>query len=160
MTKSDLSAIYNLLEPTVNACNMELYDLEFVTEYGNQILRVYIEKEPAVTLDDCERINNAIIPVLDADDPIPDAYILEVSSPGIERKLVKNAHYQRYTGKLVALKLLKPIVIDNVNTKKLTGTLLGLEDDFVLITQKNDQIKIQRNNIVFCRLVYTERDVL
>lgn len=176
MKKPDLSAIYAQLEPTVNANNMELYNLEMLTEYGNKILRVYIDNldtTQPVTLDDCERINNAIMPVLDADDPIAGAYVLEVSSPGIERKLVKESHYQRYIGRLVELKLTKPIstkptqptqpteqAAEPEKSKKFVGKLIGLDGGLITISTETAEIAIQRDIIAQCRLVYTERETL
>jgi len=152
-----LTAARTLLEPVVEAQQVELYDLEFLTEYGRQILRLYIEKEGGVTLDDCERITHAALPVLDAHDPIPDAYVLEVSSPGIERKLVKDNHYTENMGKQVEVKLSKPVAEQN-NQKKFRGTLTGLESDVVIILAEptGEELRLPRQHLVHCRLVYTK----
>ena len=146
-----------LLEPVVEAQQLELYDLEFLTEYGRKILRLYIEKEGGVTLDDCERVNYAVEPVLDANDPIQEAYVLEVSSPGIERKLIKDSHYFNNIGKPVELRLNKPFN----KQKKFQGILFALEDDSVIITRETEDketesLRLPRENLAYCRLVYKE----
>ena len=150
-----LSAARVLLEPIVEAQQVELYDLEFLMEHGRKILRLYIEKEGGITLDDCERITHAVEPALDANDPIPDAYVLEVSSPGIERKLIKDSHYMKNIGKQVEVRLAKP-VSDQENQKKFRGILTGLEQDAIIISIEptGEELKLPRKNLVYCRLVY------
>lgn len=154
--ESIISAAKALLEPIVEAQQVELYDLEFLTEYGRKVLRLYIEKEGGVSLDDCEQITHAVEPVLDAHDPIPEAYVLEVSSPGIERKLVKDSHYAQNMGKQVEVKLSKPVAEQN-NQKKFRGTLTGLEEDAIVILSdpSGESLKLPRQHLVYCRLVYT-----
>ena len=152
-----LTAARALLEPVVTAQQVELYDLEFLTEHGRKILRLYIEKEGGITLDDCERITHAVEPALDANDPIPGAYVLEVSSPGIERKLVKDIHYMNNIGKQVEVRLTKPVA-DQENRKKFRGVLTGLEKDTVVISAEpaGEELKLPREHLAYCRLVYTD----
>jgi len=151
-----LSAAWALLEPIVEANQIELYDLEFLTEYGRKILRLYIEKEGGITLDDCERITHAVEPALDAHDPISEAYVLEVSSPGIERKLIKDSHYIQHMGKQVEIKLNKPVESQD-NRKKFQGALMGLEEDAVIIQTEptGEELRLPRKNLAHCRLIYT-----
>ena len=148
-----LAAAWPLLEPVVEARQMELYDVEFLTEHGRKILRLYIDKEGGVTLDDCEKITRAAGPALDARDPIPGAYVLEVSSPGIERKLVKEKHYADNLGSKVEVKLNKPVD----NQKKFRGKLAALEkDSVVIIDETGGELRLPREHLAYCRLVYTE----
>ena len=154
MKKPDLTAIYSLLEPTVNSQNMELYDVEFLQEYGRSVLRLYIDKEGGITLDDCEKINYAVQPVLDDNDPIPASYILEVSSPGIERKLVKDTHFMANIGSKVEVKLTKPVA-ERENQKKFRGMLKTIEDSAVII-DSDGELRLPREHLVYCRLVYTQ----
>lgn len=161
-----INAARTLLEPLVESQQMELYDIEFLTEYGRKILRLYIEKEGGITLNDCERVNNLIVPALDANDPISEAYVLEVSSPGIERKLVKDSHYLGNIGKLVEVRLNKPLE----KRKKFRGILLALEDESIVLSNETsvkelveesvneteEFIKLPREHLAYCRLVYTE----
>ena len=156
---TDLPAIRAALEPAVEARGMELYNIEYLHEHGRWVLRLYIDKEGGVTLDDCELINNAAEPVLDALDPIQNAYVLEVSSPGIERKLVKNKHFYDNIGKYAEVKLKKPIE-SHGKQKKFRGTLMGLEDDFIIISDdaNNDEadLRLPRGQTAYCRLIWTE----
>ncbi|MCL2398431.1 MAG: ribosome maturation factor RimP [Defluviitaleaceae bacterium] len=155
-----LATVQQLLEPIIEAQHVELYDLELLTEHGRKVLRLYIEKDGGITLDDCERITYAVEPVLDANDPIPGAYVLEVSSPGIERKLVKDIHYTKHIGQLVEVKLDKPIDVLN-NQKKIQGTLVRLEENAVIISidalagdTTDTELKLPREHLIYCRLVY------
>ena len=91
--------IKNIVED--NGC--ELYDIEIIEEGGNKFFRVYITKPGGVALDDCEAINNLLSPIFDIEEPIKDKYFLEVSSPGIERKLNKKEHFEKSVGENVKL---------------------------------------------------------
>ena len=91
--------IKNIVED--NDC--ELYDIEISEEGGNKFFRVYITKPGGVNLDDCEAINNLLSPIFDIEEPFKDKYFLEVSSPGIERKLTKKEHFQKSIGERVKL---------------------------------------------------------
>ena len=143
-----------LLTNIIEAEGLELYDVEYLTEHGQKILRLYIDKEGGVNLNDCEAINNLVIPSLDADDPIPEAYILEVSSPGIERKLVKPTHYTKNIGTKVEVRLHAPLN-ENIRQKKLQGTLLNYKEDVVTISyDKGEVLEIPIKNVKVCRLVY------
>ena len=149
---SPLNRAKEMLEPIVTANGVELYDIAFLTEHGRSILRLYIETENGVTLDDCERISRIAEAALDKDDPIPGSYILEVSSPGIERKLIKHEHYQLNLGKQVKIKLKKA-----VNEQRFFhGELVNLKDSTVLINenQKGEDMSIDLADIEYCRIVY------
>ena len=155
MSKSPLIAtVEALITPVVEGLGLELYDLDYLTEYGRKVLRLYIEKESGATLDDCEKVSYAVEPVLDANDPIPGAYVLEVSSPGIERKLVKDSHYARYSGQQVEVKLYRPLS-DERKQKVFRGILRGLEDDTVIISDTPEEnLHFNRKDMIYCRLVY------
>ena len=151
-----VTTVMALLEPTVEAQGIELYDLEYLTEHGRRVLRLYIEKEGGIGLDDCERISHAVEPILDAHDPIPDSYVLEVSSPGIERKLIKDNHFALHIGKEVEVKLYKPINMPQGHgRKKFRGMLAGLEDGYVLINLDGEMLRFPRLDMAYCRLVFT-----
>jgi ribosome maturation factor RimP len=153
------AAVGPMLEPVAEACGVELYDLEYIKEGSNWILRLYIDKPAGVDLNDCEQVSRAAEAVLDARDPIPSAYVLEVSSPGIERRLKKEAHYARYTGKRVEVRLFKPID----GRKKFRGLLRGLLDGAVVIADEDDEERERafgRALVSVCRLVYEEKELL
>jgi ribosome maturation factor RimP len=90
-----------LLAPQVEGLGYELWELEFVPGRGNGLLRLYIDAPAGITLEDCERVSRAVSEVLDAEDPIPGQYTLEVSSPGLDRPLRTAAQFARYVGELV-----------------------------------------------------------
>ena len=144
-----------LLTPIVEAQGVSLYDLEFLKEGSDRILRLYIDKEDGtgVDLNDCERVSRAAEAELDAHDPIPQAYYLEVSSPGVERKLTKPAHFARYTGHKIALKLYAP----HDGRRKFTGLLTAYEDGNLSLTEEDGQTHVfEQSQVSACRLVVFE----
>ncbi|MDD3395181.1 MAG: ribosome maturation factor RimP [Clostridia bacterium] len=128
--------IMPFLEPIVAERNLELVDFEFVKEGANWYLRVYIDKEGGVDIEDCESVSRALEAELDADDPIEQAYILEVSSPGIDRPLKKDADFEKYRGEIIEIKLYKAIE----GQKQFQGELLGLENGVISIEDDENKI--------------------
>lgn len=98
-----------LLAPVVEALGYELWELEYSAGRGTGLLRVYIDAEAGITLDDCERVSRAVSEQLDAADPIPGQYTLEVSSPGLERPLRSPAHFARFVGEPVFVETVQPL---------------------------------------------------
>lgn len=98
-----------LLAPVVEALGYELWELEYSAGRGNGLLRLYIDAEAGITLDDCERVSRAVSEQLDAADPIPGQYTLEVSSPGLERPLRSAAHFARFVGEAVSVETVQPL---------------------------------------------------
>ncbi len=120
--------VFSLIKETVENEGVELWDVRFVKEGASWYLRVFIDKEDGITIDDCTNVSHAIDPVIDAADPIDKSYYLEVCSCGLERELVKPEHYKKVLGQTIKVKLYK--AIDGV--KEFTGTLLSSEDNIVL----------------------------
>lgn len=118
-------ALLTLLEPAVEGLGYELVELEF----QGGVLRLYIDQPQGVTLDDCEKVSRQIGTVLDVADPIPRAYSLEVSSPGLDRPLRKPDDFERCAGKRARIELSLPLD----GRRRFSGTLQGLEHDKVLI---------------------------
>lgn len=98
-----------LLAPVVSGLGYELWEIEFAPRAGGGLLRLYIDSDAGVSLDDCERVSHAVSEALDATDPIPGAYTLEVSSPGLDRVLRTQAHFERFAGERVKLEMMHPI---------------------------------------------------
>jgi len=98
-----------LLQPLVEGLGYELWELEYSPGRGAGFLRLYIDAPDGITLDDCERVSRAVSEVLDAQDPIPGQYTLEVSSPGVERPLSGPAQFARYLGETVFVELALPL---------------------------------------------------
>lgn len=122
-----------LLEPIVEEKGLELVDLEFVKEGANWYLRVYIDKEGGVTIDDCEAVSRLLEEKMDEADPIEQAYILEVSSPGIDRPLKKPADFERFQGEIIDVKLYQA----KDGRKQFQGRLAGYADGVITLEEEN-----------------------
>ena len=123
-----------LIQPLIDANNFELVDVEFVKEGSDWYLRVYIDKDGGITVDDCELISRAFNEILDREDYISEQYIFEVSSPGLMRPLKKEKDYKRSVGKLIDIKLYKPVD----KCKEFTGVLDSYDKDTVTIKMDDD----------------------
>lgn len=139
-----------LVLPITEANNFELVDVEYVKEGANWYLRIYIDKEGGINIDDCEIVSRALEEKLDTKNFIADAYILEVSSPGLTRPLKKEKDFERSIGKLVDVKTFRP-----VNKKKdFEGYLVSYSKDSIVISEDDEEITIERNNITMIRLAF------
>ncbi|OAA82775.1 ribosome maturation factor RimP [Clostridium ljungdahlii] len=146
MTKNTfMERMSALIQPIVHNLNYELYYLEFKKEGNNNYLRIYIDKkEGNISLEDCENVSRAVSDMLDKEDPIKDPYYLEVSSPGVERKLYTEEHLKRYIGYSVEVNisgLLK-------GKKKYEGELLDFNADELKIKCEEEDIAIPRDKIL------------
>lgn len=140
-----------LLEPILKANKYELYDIEYVKEGGNWFLRVYIDKENGITIDDCELVSRALSDLLDKNDFIPDSYILEVSSPGLGRQLKKDKHFKKSLGEEVEIKLYKPVN----KRKEYVGILTAYDHDTITIELEDEStMSFQRSDISTVRLTF------
>lgn len=137
-----------LAEPVVTAQGCSLWDVEYVKEAGSWYLRVYIDKEEGVSINDCEAVSRALDPILDEADPIPDAYTFEVSSAGADRVLKKPAHFQAFLGEPVDVKLYKP----REGRKEFTGPLTAYEDGAVTLALEPEPLTFQKEEIAQVRL--------
>ena len=138
-----------ILETIIAEKGLELVDLEFVKEGVNWYLRVYIDKDGGVNIDDCEAVSRALEVKLDEKDPIEQAYILEVSSPGIDRPLKKDADFVKYQGEIIDVKLYKA----QDGSKQYQGRLLGLENGVLSIEEENGNVvKFEQKDIASVRL--------
>ncbi len=101
--------VRTIIQPTADELGYYLWNVEYVKEGADYILRVTIDRDDGITIDDCERMTRAIDPILDEHDPIEDSYLLEVSSPGIERELVRDDHFALCVGEKVEVRLFAPV---------------------------------------------------
>ncbi|MCD6188393.1 MAG: ribosome maturation factor RimP [Desulfuromusa sp.] len=131
--------VERLIQPLLEDLGCELVDLEYQREQRGWILRVFLDKEGGINLDDCAAASREISSLLDVENIISTAYSLEVSSPGIERPLKKPQDFIRFSGQLVKIKTLDAIDPDTSgkNRKTFIGTLSGFEGDEVLLLLKN-----------------------
>lgn len=106
---SKISELEQLLSPMIEQEHMELVDLQYVPEGGRKVLRVFLDKEDGIKLTDCEIMSNKIGELLDASDIIPDSYVLEVSSPGLDRILKKESDFIKFMGKKARVSTFAPV---------------------------------------------------
>ena len=149
MKKNIESTIEELVQPIVDARNIEIVDIEYVKEAGQFYLRIYLEKEGGITLDDCAEVSRELNPILDEKDPIKDNYFLEVCSPGLDRPLKKEKDFVKYQGRDVEIKLYKPIN----GSKMHEGELVGLtEDKNIKVIIDNDEVEFNKKDVALIRL--------
>ena len=137
-----------LLEPILDEFGFELWDVAYVKEGRDHFLRVYIDKEGGITIDDCVEVSRRLSDKLDADDFIEDAYTLEVSSPGLGRKLVKDREFERSIGRDVDVKLFTPVD----GSKEMTGKLVAFDRDTVTTETGGQEKVFDRKGIATVKL--------
>ena len=149
MKKNIVNEIEQMVLPITDANNLELVDVEYVKEGGEFFLRIYIDKEGGISLNECELVTRTLNPILDEKDPIKDNYYLEVSSPGLDRPLKKDKDFVRYQGRDVEIKLYKPM-----NGSKLhEGELVGLtEDKNIKVIIDNKEVEFDKKDVALIRL--------
>lgn len=139
-----------LLQPIAAAHQVEIYDVEYVKEGSDWYLRAYIDKSEGVDINDCENVSRALSEALDKEDFISDAYILEVSSPGLGRVLKKDKHLEKSLGQEVELKTYKPID----QCKEFGGILKSYDKDTVTITMEEEEKVFKRADLAVIRLAF------
>ena len=137
-----------MLKPITEHFGVSIYDVEFVKEGSDYYLRAYIDKEGGVTIDDCENVSRALSDELDRDEFITEAYILEVSSPGLGRTLKKERHFLNSLGEEVEVKTYKPID----GQKEFVGILKDYKDGKAVIETENGDIEFTKEQLAAVRL--------
>lgn len=140
----------DLLEPVVADLGYELLLLEFNAHKGSATLRLYIDSPEGVDVDDCAAVSREVAATLDVEDPIKQAYQLEVSSPGLDRPLVKPEHYRGFIGEQVRVELLVP---QAGNRRKFRGTLLAADERDITLQQPDGPVTLALADIERARLV-------
>ena len=150
MSLNDLiMKVTDLIEPVIESLGIELDELEFKRMKGKALLRVFIDRKGGVTIDDCERVSREIEAVLDVEDPIPYSYVLEVSSPGLDRPLRKPEDFRKYSGSRARVITIDPIEKQNF----FVGQIVEAGDsDIRILLQKDRTITIPYENISKARL--------
>lgn len=147
--------VENLVKPIIENIGYELYDIEYAKEGKDYYLRIFIDKPEGITIDDCEKVNDAIKDKLDEEDYIKQQYFLEVSSPGIERILRKDKHLEQNIGKEISINLFKK---DKEGKKEYQGILMSYNTDTIEI-EINEKIKeVERKNISKIKTVFHWED--
>lgn len=144
--------VESLVQSKIENLGYKLYDVEYAKEGKDYFLRIYIDKENGIDLNDCEKVNDGIMELLDEADYIKDAYFLEVSSPGIERVLRKEKHLEDNIGQKVEINLFKPVI----NKKQIVGILEKYNEEIVEIKLEDidELIAIERKNIALIKTKY------
>jgi len=139
----------NMIDPIVQSFGCELWGVEYRTAKASAHLRVFIDKQEGVSIDDCSKVSRQLSAVFDVEDPIKVPYQLEVSSTGIDKPMMSMAHYQRYQGHVVKIKLQRPID----GRRKLQGQILSAEADTVVIEEQGTEYALPYDAIGRGRLV-------
>ena len=144
-----------LLKDIIESGNYDLWDVEYVKEGSENYLRVYVDKEGGIMIDDCVQISRALEEKLDAEDFIEDQYIFEVSSPGLTRKLKRESDYERSIGKLLHIKLYK---VEN-GAKEHIGRLKEFDTESLVLSIDEEDVTFNRDNISSARYEYEEKGI-
>ncbi|HXZ39078.1 MAG TPA: ribosome maturation factor RimP [Thermodesulfobacteriota bacterium] len=143
-----LQEVREVVEPILQSQGYELVDLEYQRESRGWVLRIYLDREGGITLDDCTGVSHEVGAVLEVKDVIPNAYVLEVSSPGLTRPLKKPEDYNRFRNQLVKIKLFQPLD----GRRNFKGILLGLEGETVRVEVDQQLFEIPLQSIAKANL--------
>ena len=147
--KNTVGRVEDIVRPFAEGLSLEIWDITFTKEGTDWYLRIFIDKEGGVSLDDCVDLTRAVTKPLDEADPISQSYTLEVSSPGIERELKKDRHFEKYVGSPVMMRTIRPI--DGV--RDFNGTLTGYEDGMVTVKLKDErEITVNKKDTSYVKL--------
>lgn len=124
-----VAKVEEIITPYAKELGLDIWDVRFAKEGTDWYLRVFIDKDGGVSIDDCVDLTHAITKPLDDEDPIPQSYMLEVSSPGVERELVKDCHFEKYIGCAVMVRLIRPLN----NVRDFNGKLVKYENKKVVV---------------------------
>ena len=135
-------------KPVVESFGCELWDVEYVREGSERYLRLYIDKDGGIDIEDCEKIHRAMDPILDEKDPIAESYHFEVCSAGLERPLKRASDFERFMGSPILVKLYRP----RNGLKELPGILRGYEEGRVTVEAGKETITFEKSEVALVRL--------
>ena len=140
--------VTELAKPVVEEEGCSLWDVEYVREAGSWFLRIFIDKDGGVGIDDCERISRRLDPILDEADPIPDSYVFEVGSAGAERELKRPGDFEQFMGSEVEVRLYQPVN----GCKVYVGMLAGYDNGRVTVTAGKNEVSFDKSQIALVKL--------
>jgi ribosome maturation factor RimP len=146
--------IKEVLEPVINDLGFKVYDIIYEKEAQDYYLRVFIEKDEVISSDDCALVSQTIDPILDEKDFIKGSYLLEVSSPGLERRIRDDAQLEKAINSKIEVHTYKKVNEDKV----LVGNLISFSESNIILDINNENIEIDRNNISTMKTVYEWED--
>ena len=141
--------LYEIITPVVEGLEYELVGIEYLPQGKHSLLRIYIDQEEGISLDDCEKVSRQVSAVMDVEDPLTNNYNLEISSPGLERPLFVEEHYTRFAGNPVFVRTSFPID----GRRKFEGLLLGIEEGDVLVEIDEEQFRLPLTQVEKAHLV-------
>ena len=140
--------VTELAKPVVEEEGCSLWDVEYVREAGSWFLRIFIDKDGGVGIDDCERISRRLDPILDEADPIPDSYVFEVGSAGAERELKRPGDFEQFMGSEVEVRIYQPVN----GCKVYVGVLSGYDNGRVTVTAGKNEVSFDKSQIALVKL--------
>jgi ribosome maturation factor RimP len=147
--RRELTHLWELFEPVVNGMGYDLIEIEHFPNPKHGVLRLYIDKEDGITIDDCSDVSRQISALIDVEDPVRGQFNLEVSSPGMDRPLRRVKDFQRFTGSQVKLKTIMPFE----GQRNFSGRLLEADEDSVVIETDTEEITIPMSALDKARVV-------
>ena len=149
--KSVISEVREIVTPFAESLGLDIWDIRYLKEGSQWYLRIFIEKDGGVDINDCENLSRAIDKPLDEKDPIENEYILEVSSPGIERELINDEHFEKFIGADIMVKMIRPI--EGIG-KEFKGKLTGYDHGDVEITDHSGEnsVVISKKDAAYIKL--------
>ncbi len=141
-------AVTALASPAAAELGLEIWDVEYVREAGQWVLRVYIDKDGGVSINDCEALSKRLDPLLDEQDPIPDSYVFEVSSAGAERELKRPGDFEKFMGHTAEVRLYKSVD----NSKSFIGVLAGYDNGNVTLEVGEKTYVFEKAQVAHVRL--------
>ena len=144
-------ALWEMVEPVVTGLDYDLVEIEYLSQDGINILRIYIDQETGITADDCAKVSLQLSALFDVEEPVRSRYNLEVSSPGIDRPLRKKSDFERFAGNRIKVKMTMPIGLEN--RRNFTGTLIGVEADKAKIEVDGEEYELPIAAIEKARIV-------
>lgn len=147
--KNTVTTVWEIVEPYVEQLNLQLWDVRFVKEGANWYLRIFIDSEKGITIEDCEAVSRAVDEPLDIADPIDKSYCLEVCSPGIERELTRPEHFDRFIGANVMVKMIRPL--ENAG-KEFKGVLTAADKLTCTVSTEKGEVNFNKKDSVWVKL--------
>lgn len=145
-----VNSVWNLAKPIADSLGLSIWDVRFVKEGSQWYLRIFIDKQDGITIEDCEAMSRAIDKPLDDMDFIEQSYCLEVCSPGIERELIREEHFARFKGEKVMVKMVRPM---QNGDKEFKGILKDFNNGIVdIVINGEDEISVAKKDTVYIKL--------
>jgi len=150
MTSPVIKEVTALIEPILDEMEIELVDIEFLSEQSRWILRIYVDESGGITLDDCARVSREIGDLIEVKDIFDQGYVLEVSSPGLNRRLKKEKDFERAVGKNIKIRMATPLE----GQQNFRGNLQSFQDGILCLSVKDDLILLPYGDVEKGNLVY------